>query len=223
MTMLSCRTAGRLILAVALYVASVYTAMHVVEPEFDPIRTPMSIYVLGPHGAWMTTTYFALCAAWIGIAYGFAQTLTRTRLTAIAFFLLVIALVGALIAGVFPMDPLTTGQPADALASEWGGGTMTFAGRMHAGGAPIAFPAIALTPLLFSLAFRSAPRWRTVFVPALALASGVLVALALAIVSLRVFGFAGYVQRVFFLLLLSWMIVVGRQLTRFPTVIGNPS
>ena len=54
-------------------------------------------------------------------------------------------------------------------------------------------------------------RWKIVSEPELALAGGIVAVLVLAVVSIRVLGFAGYAQRVFFALLLSWMILVGRH------------
>ena len=200
--MISSRTLGLLVIVVVLYWTSVALAMHILEPEFNPIRVPMSAYVLGAYGAWMTTTYFAWCAALLGVCVGLARTLPRSRLTGFAFSLFLIASAAVILAGLFPMD-----FPPPV---------RTLSGRLHIIGGSLAFPSMALGSFLFSLSFRRDGYWRKVSTPALRLSTGIVAVFVLAIFSLFVVGFAGYAQRLFFALLIAWMIVVGLHLTRAP-------
>ena len=83
---------------------AVFLSMHVLEPEFSPLRAPGSAYVLGAYGAWMTTTYSALIAALLSAAFGVAVNVSRSAVTRIACAAFVLAGVGAVLAGLFPMD-----------------------------------------------------------------------------------------------------------------------
>ena len=111
MSMLSNRHLGLLVIASVLYHALIFSAMHLLEPEFSPIRAPGSAYVLGAYGPLMTTTYFVLSVGLLSVAYGLVTTLGRTHLTSIAFAVVLVAAAGASLAGIFPMDfppPLRT-------------------------------------------------------------------------------------------------------------------
>ncbi len=202
MNLVGSRALGLMVIAAVLYWSSVALTMHVLEPEFNPIRAPMSAYVLGAYGPWMTTTYVALCAALLGVGYGLAKTLPRTRLTRTAFSVCLIAAGAVLVAGLFPMD-----FPPPPRTSS---------GRLHALAGLFAFPTMVLGAFLFSLSFRRDGYWRRISVPSLALSAGIIGVFVLAILSLLVLGFAGYAQRLLIALLFAWMIVVGLHLTRFP-------
>jgi hypothetical protein len=192
---------GLTVIGAVVYSLSVVLSMHVLEPEFSPIRAPMSAYVLGAYGPWVTTTYFAWCTALLGAGYGLAKALPRTRLTRIACSALLIAAAGALLAGLFPMD--------------FPGSPRTSSGRLHALGGSICFPTKVLGTFLFSLSIRRDECWRRVSVPLLALSAGIIGVFVFGILSLLTLGFAGYVQRVLFALLYAWMIMIGLHLTRF--------
>lgn len=62
MSLISDRTFGLLVIASVVYYVLAVFAMHLLQPELDPLRVPMSPYVLGRYGPLMTTTFFVLCA-----------------------------------------------------------------------------------------------------------------------------------------------------------------
>jgi len=196
------RALGLIVIGAVLYWSSVVLTMHVLEPEFSPIRAPMSAYVLGAYGAWMTTTYVALCVALLGVGFGLARMLPPTRLSRTAFSVFLIAAAAALVAGLFPMD-----FPPPPRTSS---------GRLHALAGLISFPTMVLGAVLFSLSFRRDRYWKRVSVPLLALSGGSVGVFALAMLSLLVLGFAGYAQRVLIALIFAWMIMVGLYLFRSP-------
>jgi hypothetical protein len=201
MNLVTNRALGLIVIGAVLYQSAVLLLMHVLQPEFSMIRAPMSAYVLGTYGPWVTTTYFVFSAALIGVAHGLARTLPRTRLRTIAFTVFLISSAGVLLAGLFPMD--------------FPGPPQTTSGRLHAAGGTLAFPTMSLGTFLFSLAFRRDRYWKKVSVPTLALSTGIIVVFVLATLSLLILGFAGYLQRVLFALLWPWLIVVGFHLSRF--------
>ena len=201
MSMVSRRTLGLIaITSVVYYILAVF-AMHLLQPELNPLRVPMSAYVLGDYGQLMTTTYFVLCAGLLAIGYGLIKTLPRTRLIKLAFVVALIAVAGVFIAGIFPM--------------EWPPPPRTTSGRLHGLGGMLAFSGMAFAPCLFSLNFRRDGHWRTVSNVALALSANIIVAFILFMFAVRG-GFGGFAQRLFLALLFGWMIVVGLHLTRNP-------
>ena len=210
MSVTSGRTFGLLAIASVAYYVLAVLAMHFLQPELDPLTVPMSVYVLGAYGFLMTTTFFVLCAGLLGVGFGLIRTLPRTRLTTVAVALTVIASVGFLIAGIFPTD--------------WPPPMRSTSSQLHGLGGLLAFPAVTIAAVLFSLKFRSDEYWRRASVAALALSTGiaatfasfyVLIAASIAEgVEDRAPDFLGLAQRVFLALLLVWMILVGRHLTR---------
>ena len=196
------RALGLIVIGCVLYFAAVALTMHVMEPEFDPIRAPMSAYVVGAYGVWMSTTYPVWSLALLGAGLALVRMLPRRRLASTAFFFFVIAAAGCIVAGLFPMDfppPLRT-----------------LSGHLHAIAGGFTIPSTALGAFLFSLSFRRETYWSKVFAPAMVLSFGIIAILFLGISSLFLLGFAGYAQRLLFALLIGWMILVSAHLIRFP-------
>ena len=202
MDMISSRTVGRIVIISVTYFVLVFIAMHVLEPEFDPIRAPGSAYVLGAYGSLMTTTYVAQCVAWLGVGYGLLATVRGTRLTRIACVLALVACAGMLLAASFPMD-----YPPPV---------RTTSGRLHALGGGLAFPGMILSSSLVSLSIRQDDDWKRVAGVVSGLSVGIVAAFVLTIASVFVLGFGGYAQRVLMVFLSTWMIVIGLHLTRLP-------
>ena len=69
------RAFGWIIVACAAYWWVVFVGMHVLEPEFDPVRAPGSAYVLGKYAGWMSTTYFTMAAMLVSAGLGLVRRL----------------------------------------------------------------------------------------------------------------------------------------------------
>jgi hypothetical protein len=194
------RVLGLLIVVGEAYSASVALAMHWLEPEFDPIRAPVSAYALGRYGVWMTTTYFAMGVALLAAGIGLMRTLPATRLATAAFSFTLIGAAGVFVAGLFPMDfppPLRTSS-----------------GRLHALGGLLAFPGTVVATLLFSFSLRGSEHWHMRSGRALFLSGAMAATFAFGVGSFALLGFAAYAQRVFIALRVAWMMLVGLHLIR---------
>ncbi len=200
MSLPSNRATGLIVVVAATYWWAVFLAMHVLEPEFNPIRTPGSAYVLGAYGEWMTTTYFALSAALLSAGLGLARRLPATALRRAALSAFLIAGAGAVLAGLFPMD--------------FPGPPRTSSGRLHALGGLLTFPPWAVGTFLVSLSVRRYRQWGRGSGSLLALSAGSIGMLVVMFLSLLVVGFAGYAQRLLGTLLFAWMIVWALHLIR---------
>jgi hypothetical protein len=194
------RSLGLITIAAVLYWLAVILLMHLLEPEFSPMKVPMSAYVLGAFGGWMTTSFFALSTALLAAGCGLAASLPRSIVGWAALFLFIVAASGVVLAGLFPMS--------------FPDGSNASSAHLHALGGLIAFPAMALGPFLSSLTFRRYAHWRRVSELSLTLSAGI-VAVFFFGRFLRVpHGFGGLVQRLFFAFLIPWLIVVGIHLVR---------
>ena len=189
-------TIGVIVISATVYWLMVILAMHLLEPEFNPMKVPMSAYVAGAYGGWMTTSFFALAVALLATTFGLLAGLPRNVLAWIACLLFLIATLGVVLGGLFPgivRGPLSI--------------------HLHAIGSVLAFPSMTLGAFLFSLSFCYAPHWRRIAAAAVTLASGMMV-----IHFLRLFhpvpDVAGLMQRMFFLLFVPWLLLVGARLPR---------
>jgi hypothetical membrane protein len=200
MRMISTPALGKLVVASVLYQILVLSAMHFLEPEFSPIKVPMSAYVVGAYGPLMTTTYFVLSAGVLAVAYGLVTTVRRTRRTKMAFAVLVVAALACLLAGIFPMD-----FPPRL----W-----TFSGRLHALGGVVTFLGMTVGVSVFSLNLRHDGYWRGVSAGLSKLSAVMIAAVLLMQSSILLLGYGGYAQRLFMIALFCWMADAGLHLIR---------
>jgi hypothetical protein len=186
-----------MVVVATMYWWAVFLSMHILEPELSPIGAPGSVYVLGPYGTWMTTTYFVLAAALLGSGLGLTMNFAVTVLTRMAGLAFLIAAAGAVLAGMFPMDFPPPPR--------------TLSGRLHALGGVLTFVPWVIGTSLFSLDMRRDQRWvrpsGTLFTISV-LSIGMAAVLPL---SIRL-GFAGGVQRLLLVLLFTWLMVVAMHL-----------
>lgn len=120
------------------------------EPEFDPVKVPISVYVLGTYGVWMTTSFFAAAAIWFLLAFGFARVLPSTLWKKVGIVLFCVAGCGEVVMGLFPGTQYPLTPP------------LTQQTAIHLLGALAAFNAIALGSISLSVSFRGAAHWRPV-------------------------------------------------------------
>lgn len=191
------RILGFIVIAGIFYWLAVIAMMHLLEPEFSPVKVPMSAYVGGAYGGWMTTTFFALATALVATASGILQTSGRNVLAWAGCLLFIVAALGVVLAGIFP------GIIGGLSSVHW-----------HGVGSRFAFPGMAFGSLLLSFGFSSDPGWQRISVATLTLSGGVVLLLALSFSSVAA-DIAGLVQRIFFALFIPWLVLVGFQLMRF--------
>jgi len=143
-----------LTIAIAAYWLLVVAAMHLLEPEFDPVRDYVSPYVLGAYGAWMTTSFFAGAAIAFLLAFGLARALPSTAWTKAGIVLFCIAGCGDIAMGLSPTQyPLTP--------------PLTHQTLIHLLAGLATFNAFGLGFTSFSVSFRSTMHWRHVSMAAL--------------------------------------------------------
>jgi hypothetical protein len=85
---------------------------------------------------------------------------------------------------------------------------------MHALGGMVAFPGMTAGLSLFSLSVRHDGYWGRVSEVLRKLSVGMIAAVLLMLSSILLLGYGGYAQRLFIVVLFSWMVVAGFHLIR---------
>jgi hypothetical membrane protein len=174
-----------IVFAGAAYYVLVGATLHVLEPEYDPRFKFMSDYAWSPHGWLMTTTFFVLALAILAVAFGIRDVPGSLPSARFGCGLLVVAALGASLAGVF------RGFPLHDLASALG------------------FPGMTLAALFLSWRFGQAVEWRPLHRGTVVMSVGMLAALLSMIANV---GWPGLQQRAFLVLFLTWLCVVAHRL-----------
>jgi hypothetical protein len=191
------------VVGLAAYWVGIVALVHVLEPEFNPIRVPLSGYVLGMHGAWMATSFFAAGAIWLLLALGLRTTLPSTWWTKAGALLFLFAAFGNLTLGIFPTDSLSVAPPT------------TLHGLIHLRATTATFNAIALGCTLFSGAFRSSTHWKPIWTATMALSLLLFVLLYGWVFFLLGSGRDGLLERLVVVPMALWLILVVRQWIRW--------
>jgi hypothetical membrane protein len=165
----------------------VVTALHILEPGFDPRFRFISEYALGRYGWLTTTTFFALALATVVVAAGIREVHPSTWRVRIGFGLLAVASMFICISGVF----------RDSIP--------------HLLAGAVAFPSLAMAALLLSWTFRRAAGWESIHLATLVIALGMLAAFLSMVADV---GVPGLQQRAFLLLLLLWFAIVIHRAVR---------
>jgi hypothetical protein len=194
------RNASVVIFVATSFWWALFLALHIVQPDLDPLRAPGSAYVLGAYGIWARASYFALAAALLAAGFGLSSRLQpalEVRLGRLAFS---IGAASAVLAAIFPID--------------YPGPPQTLSGILHTIGGGVGFLSWVSGTLLFTAGIRRDARWSSVRGVATGLAAASLAVVGVAIGSLAIFGFAGFAQRLLLGILFTWLLVVAVHMRR---------
>lgn len=201
------RHAGTIIVGASLFWWGVFIAMHIAQPEVDPLRAPGSAYVLGRFGLWARVSYFAISAALLAAGFGVAARVAHVAAARVARFAFIVGAAGAALAAVFPMD--------------YPGPPESVSGILHAVGGGITFVSWVLGTVLFTTQIRRQIAWKAASRPLVALAGASIAGVVIQVLSVALLGFGGYAQRILLTLLFAWLIVVAAHLRAVPAVNGT--
>ena len=172
-------------------------ALHFVRPDVNPVLEPISNYAVGPYGFLFTAASIgiglAALALMVGLYLGIAP---RTR-SYVGLFFLGLYGVSELLAALFPIDV---------------GVEVTTSGTIHNIVGNVSFFGFPISVILLSLGMGKDERWRSLRLPALALAGVVVLTVVLTMVGFNLgIGF-GLTQRLANVAVLVWMLVVALRL-----------
>ncbi|AWV07523.1 DUF998 domain-containing protein [Marilutibacter maris] len=157
------RFLGAAALAGVLLFAAIGIAAQFLRPDLDWLQTPLSFYLLDPHGLWVRAGYFALALALIALGGGWYLELSPQARSAAPLLLFVCA--GLALAVTAVAETGRRGQP------------VTLETLVHGLAAQTAFLCVTTAMLLQAWRLRADPRWRQRFAIAFAVAVAAFVGL----------------------------------------------
>ena len=172
-------------------------ALHFLRPDVNPVLEPMSNYAVGPYGFLFIAADIGLGLAALALTCGLYLSIAPPGRSYVGLFLLGLYGVSVLLAGIFPIDV---------------GGEATTFGTIHNIVGNISFFGFPIAVILLSLGMGKDERWRSLRLPALALAGVVVLTVILTMVGFNLgIGF-GVTQRIANVAALVWMLVVALHL-----------
>lgn len=150
------RHLGSAALCGVLLFAAICTLAQFLRTDLDWLQTPLSFYLLDPHGLWVRAGYFALALALVALGCGWYLELSPQARSAAPLLLFVCA--GVALAVTAVAETGRRGQPA------------TLETLVHGLAAQAAFLCVTTAMLLQAWRLRADPRWRRRFATAFALA-----------------------------------------------------
>ncbi len=176
-------------------------ALQFLRPDYDWVTSPLSFYLVGPDSPWLIAGFFTLALGVACVGLGLHRGLESPQLqrTALALFLVDSA-------AICVVALVQTDTP--------GGHGPTPHGVVHYIAATISFLSVTLGMLAQSWRFRADLHWRPHFLKAFVLAVVTFVALLL-------YGLwrelpRGAAEKAVILLIVLWLMLVSRWLTRLP-------
>ncbi len=197
------RTLGALGIAGILWFALTFLAMHVIQPELDPLRALGSEYANGRLGWLMSLGFVMAGLGTLALAVGLRRSLPDARRIGLATGLLAVAALGFVGSGVFPTDiPLEDGTVG-----------YTFNGKMHAIAGLVLFAPLITAAFLLAGIFRREPGWSVEGRRTRAVAWILLLGfpITLLLVPLQV---GGLLQRISVSIMLAWLMGLGLWVRR---------
>jgi len=188
--------------AIACFTYSVLALLllHVLRPDYAPTNHMISDYAVGRYGWVMTTWFLAMSCGCLMLLLGLARSGPSSIAARLGTLLLGIASVGLVISAVFPTD--LEGAPS------------TRTGDIHDMSFLVNVGSILLAIVLLSVSFGSQPRWRPYRRTAMALASLVVLAAVLQLLTLRKGAPYGLTNRLFVTVLLAWLFATSIRLRK---------
>jgi hypothetical protein len=197
----ACRWMGVVAMLGLAFFFIVSLVLQFARPDLDWYTAPISFYLLGPYSTWLIAAYFALAAAILCVAVGSYLALEPPARLVLPLMLFVIGAVCVCIVALAHTDTPHTPRPNPI-------------GVIHNLAALLAFLTVCMAMLLQSWSFRQATVWRAYFIKAFGLA-------AAAFITLVCYGLwkelpRGASEKTVILLIVLWLMLVSRWLTRLP-------
>jgi hypothetical protein len=166
-------------------------------------------YALGPYGFLMIAAFFVFAMSLLALALGLSRTIILQRKTRIGVFLLKVACLGMIVAGIFPVDPNVVQFPETTI------------GTIHFLAAMIAFLCLACATVVISLAVKKDERWHAFQGLAFRLSLLMMTALLLFII-LMFTTWRGLGQRIHLATDLLWVSLTAVRLHRIGSMTAQP-
>jgi multisubunit Na+/H+ antiporter MnhB subunit len=206
--------------------AAAMLALHVLHPDnLERYGDTLSAYGVGPDGALFTIAFVALGVGIVALAFGLRRSLRPSRSADATIVLAILAGLGFILAGLFPMAP----DRESIGRAIRGDSTPTTSAIIHGVGGLSGMVLLIVSMLFLSLALKRDARWGRWWQLSLAFGLATLmlftagfVISAQSIVPCCVYGSSGWIKaliaRGLFSTLAAWLLLVALRLCRAPAV-----
>ena len=172
--------------------------LHFLRTDYNPLQRFISEYAVGPYSIVMRLAFFCLSAGSLALVIALYTGISGSARSYAALILILMWSICVFIAGIFPTDLI--------------GSAETSSGSIHDKASLIGFVSIMLASF-FLLRFRRDERWRKHYRSSLLLSVIIMLAFLAFMVSIIMqFTFIGLVQRLFIMLVLSWLVITARRI-----------
>jgi len=203
--MTTSRILGSTVVLGVATVVVLYVLLHVLRPDYNPLRRYLSEYAVGRFGALMTASFLLQALVSLALVIGLFRDVRHSGSLLAGCAFLTVAAVALAVAGVFPTD-----------LSERAGDTprlTTQTGMVHQSAGTLSFLTRIFAFLCLSRAYRYDDRWQVIAPLALGVAIAFLVLFFTFVVVVR-WDVGGLAQRVAVAVGLFWMFLSGLPLRR---------
>jgi hypothetical protein len=194
---------ARIGLAAAGFFVATVLVMHVVQRDLNPLDYFLSQYANGRGGWLMALALIVFGLGVLGIAAGLYRTFEPGSRGKIGIILFGLFGAGLVVAGIFPID-----------VRDGGDVMYTLTGQIHGFAVTIGVIGFAVGTFLLRGVFARHPQWEVVSRLTRWFALAILLGLVLWIVAGETEFFPGLVQRIWFVVVLTWLVILGVQLDR---------
>jgi hypothetical membrane protein len=183
-------------------VVALYLLLHVLRPDYDPMRRFLSEYAVGRFGILMTASFFLQALISLALVIGLFRDVRHSGSLLAGCAFLTVAAVALAVAGVFPTD--LSGDSSRVT---------TRVGMVHQSAGTLSFLSRIVAFLALSRAYRFDQHWQTIAPAAHRLAVAFLVLFFTFVLMVR-WELGGLAQRGTVAAGLLWMCLSGLRLRR---------
>jgi hypothetical protein len=184
-------------------VVALYVLLHVLRPDYDPMRRFLSEYAVGRFGVLMTASFFLQAMISLILVIGLFRDVRHSGSLLAGCAFLTVAAVALAVAGVFPTD--LSDPPGDQPR------LTTRAGMVHQSAGTLSFLSRIVAFLALSRAYRFDNRWQALAPTARRVAGAFLVLFFTFVLMVR-WDLGGLVQRGTVAVGLLWICLSGLHL-----------
>jgi hypothetical protein len=206
----SSRFFGSCVVAGAILVLILVVALHLLRPDYNPLRNFLSEYAVGPFGFLLTAAVYVLAATFLMLLVGLRLSVRPSAILTASCVLLGVVIISLCGVAVFPIHfvviPLDGSPPnrAAVLAA------LTWTDIIHGLSSALFFASFFAVSLTLPSAYKRDEKWRSFSHPALFL--GFLFLAFFVGLVLAPFYLRGLAQRGMGFVILIWLLLTGLRL-----------
>jgi len=198
---MSSRFCGSCVVAGTLLSLIPAVALHLLRPDYNPLRNFLSEYLVGPYGFLGMATAYMMAATFLMLLVGLRFSVHPSGFLTASCVLLGVMVISVCVCAVFPIDLI----PPDGSRP-----TFTRACIIHLGSSVLGGVSLIALILTLPSAYKRDEKWRSFSQTTLFL--GFLILVSLLGLILVPFYLRGLAQRVMGLVVLIWLLLTGQRL-----------